>query len=144
MPSGSEHSVPSASLSSVAEPAPATAPSTPNAADAHASDAVMRAMSQMPAMLAYWDKDLRCRYANEAYLGWFGRTAAEMQGIGMRELLGPLYELNRPYIEGALTGVPQEFERRIPLPAGGFRDSLATYTPDIIDGQVPGTQAAQE
>ncbi len=97
-----------------------------------------RVAFQMPAMLAYWDADERCQYANESYLAWFGRTAEEMRGIRMRDLLGRLYELNKPYITQALQGKPQEFERRIPLPDGGFRESLATYTPDIVDGVVRG------
>jgi hypothetical protein len=29
-------------------------------------------------MLAYWDKDLICRYANSAYVDWFGKTKEEM------------------------------------------------------------------
>ncbi len=58
--------------------------------------------------------------------------------MSMKELLGPLYELNLPYILGALRGEKQVFERQIPLPGGGFRESIATYTPDIIDGEVRG------
>ena len=61
-----------------------------------------------------------------------------MVGMRMDELLGPLYEMNLPYILAVLQGEVQVFERRIPLPDGGFRDSIATYTPDIIDGQVLG------
>lgn len=26
------------------------------------------------------------------------------------------------------------FERRIPLPGGGVRESIATYAPDVVDG----------
>lgn len=61
-----------------------------------------------------------------------------MCGITMKELLGPLYELNLPYITAVLQGEKQVFERRIPRPTGGFRESIATYTPYIIDGVVRG------
>ena len=61
-----------------------------------------------------------------------------MKGMSMKELLGPLYEMNLPYILAALKGEKQVFERRIPLPQGGFKDSIATYTPDIVDGAVRG------
>jgi len=92
------------------------------------------------AMLAYWDKNLICRFANAAYRDWFGKTREEMVGIiTIKELLGPIYEKNLPYILGALEGKPQTFEREIPIPeGGGTRYSLANYFPDIIDGQVRG------
>jgi len=95
-------------------------------------------VNQISAMVAYWDANQRCVFANAAYRHWFGRSPEEMIGLSMRELLGELYEKNLPYIEGALAGEPQIFERRIPLPDGGTRDSVATYTPDVVDGVVRG------
>ncbi|MBK6838000.1 MAG: hypothetical protein IPG90_06755 [Bacteroidetes bacterium] len=51
-------------------------------------------------MLAYWDKNLLCRFANGAYLDWFGKSSDEMiDRIHLPELLGPLYEKNHPYIQ---------------------------------------------
>lgn len=90
-------------------------------------------------MLAYWDSEQRCRFANRAYQRWFGVSPESLIGTHISALLGPIYELNRSYIEGALRGVPQEFEREIPDPAGGLsRHSLANYIPDIVDGVVRG------
>ena len=94
---------------------------------------------RIPAMLAYWDAALRCRFANRAYESWFGVTPESLIGKHISELLGPLYQLNRPYLEGALRGEPQEFEREIPSPTGGpTRYSVASYIPDVIDGDVRG------
>lgn len=91
------------------------------------------------AMLAYWDKNLICRFANSAYQHWFGKTREEMVGkITLEELLGPIYIQNLPYILGALGGIPQTFEREIPIPSGGIRYSIANYYPDIVDGEVRG------
>lgn len=91
------------------------------------------------AMLAYWDASLRCRFANRAYERWFGVTPEALLGKHISELLGPLYAINLPYIEGALRGEPQEFEREIPDPAGGPpRHSLANYIPHVVDGAVHG------
>jgi PAS domain S-box-containing protein len=92
------------------------------------------------AMVAYWDKDLVCRYANDAYVDWFGKTKQQMiNRIHIDELLGPLYEKNLPYITGVLSGKKQLFEREIPIPDGsGVRHSLATYFPDIANGEVLG------
>lgn len=107
---------------------------------ARSEGALIRALVDMvPAMLAYWDTAQRCRFANRAYLRWFGVSPESLIGTHIRELLGPLYELNLPYIEGALRGEAQDFEREIPDPAGGPpRHSLASYVPDVVDGVVRG------
>lgn len=96
-------------------------------------------VDHIPAMVAYWDTTLTCRFANHAYRDWFGRTRSELLGIKMPDLLGPLFELNLPHIQAALAGQTQVFERRIPLPCGtAVRESIATYTPDIVEGTVRG------
>ncbi|HET8693227.1 MAG TPA: PAS domain-containing protein, partial [Aquabacterium sp.] len=96
-------------------------------------------VDHVPSMLAYWDRNLRCRFANQAYKVWFGVDPETLLGKSIVELLGPdLYEQNRPHIEGALRGEPQSFERVVPGPNGTRRHSLAHYIPDIVDGQVVG------
>jgi PAS domain S-box-containing protein len=101
---------------------------------------LVRAVADMvPAMLAYWDASQRCVFANRAYVTWFGITPAALVGHTLEELLGPIYPLNRPYIEAALRGEPQEFEREIPDPAGGPpRYSQANYVPDVDGTTVRG------
>lgn len=95
---------------------------------------------KVDAMLAYWDEHLICRFANAAYLDWFGKSKEEMIGkITLRELLGPvIFEKNLPHIIGVLEGTPQTFEREIPSPNGKIRYSLARYFPDNKDGRVAG------
>jgi len=91
------------------------------------------------AMLAYWDKDQICRFANQAYLEWFGKNRDEMIGkMTLQELLGSLYEQNLPYIKLALAGQEQTFEREIPIPSGEKRHSIANYYPHIVNGEVKG------
>ncbi len=98
-----------------------------------------RIADMIPSMLAYWDSNLHCRFANRAYQRWFGVSPESLIGTHISNLLGPLYRLNLPYIEAALRGEPQEFEREIPDPAGGpSRHSLANYIPDVIGGSVRG------
>ena len=92
-------------------------------------------------MLAYWDTQQKCVFANNAYREWFGRTPEEMNGISMETLLGPLYLKNLPYIQAVLDGKRQVFERQIPLPNGETKDTIATYTPIIVDGVVTGFTA---
>jgi diguanylate cyclase (GGDEF)-like protein/PAS domain S-box-containing protein len=97
-----------------------------------------KVIDHVDAMLGYWDRDLRCKFANAAYQTWFGRSRQEMIGISMEDLLGPLFELNLPHIQAALRGEVQVFEREIPLPDGSVRHSLASYYPDISNGAVLG------
>jgi PAS domain S-box-containing protein len=99
----------------------------------------LRVADHVSAMLAYWDKNLICQFANAAYRDWFGKTREEMVGkISIKELLGPIYDRNLPYILGVLEGKRQTFEREIPIPSGSTRHSLANYFPDIVNGEVRG------
>lgn len=96
-------------------------------------------IDRIPAMIAYWDRDEICRFANQAYQRWFGKSREQLIGTRLCDLLGPIYALNRPYIQAALAGEEQTFERQIPAPNGsGMRDSIATYTPDVQNGAVSG------
>ena len=42
----------------------------------------------IPGLVAYWDEDMRCRFANRAYLEWFGKTADEILGHAREEVVG--------------------------------------------------------
>lgn len=98
-----------------------------------------RLVDSVPALLAYWDANLRCRFANRAYETWFGADPQGLVGTSLCELLGPeLFALNEPYIQGALAGELQVFERIIPGPDGTRRHSLATYVPAREEGVVVG------
>ncbi|MCE9596663.1 MAG: response regulator [Spirochaetia bacterium] len=96
-------------------------------------------MDNVPSLIGYWDADLRNRFANKAYMEWFGVDAANVRGKHIREVIGEeRYVLNLPYIEGALRGEKQVFERTIPTPAGETYHSLAQYIPDLQGTTVRG------
>jgi diguanylate cyclase (GGDEF)-like protein/PAS domain S-box-containing protein len=106
--------------------------------DAELCELVLTLLDHLDAMVAYWDANQVCVFANNAYREWFGKSKSEVIGLTMKQLLGPLYHRNLPYIEAALGGNRQVFEREIPGPDGIVRHSLATYTPHIVDGAVRG------
>ena len=94
----------------------------------------------LPGMVGYWDHELRCRFANAAYVEWFGRSPEAMRDITLAELLGPtLFETNEPYISGALRGQTQSFQRTLIKPSGEVGHTWTNYIPDLdAEGRAQG------
>lgn len=113
---------------------------TPSHQSPSAERTLRSILDNLPSMIGYWGADQRNHFGNYAYRDWFGIDPATMPGMHIREVIGEeRYRLNLPYIEAALRGEPQEFERAIPSPDGkSVRHSLANYIPDVIDGKVVG------
>lgn len=90
-------------------------------------------------LLAYWDKDLRCRFANRTYESWFGVSPEQLLESHITDYLRPLFERNRVHIEAALAGEPQRFQCEVPRVGGGPpRYCLTNYLPDVVDDTVRG------
>ena len=102
------------------------------------SEIALLVLVQTPAIVAYVDRELSYRFANSAYLEWFGKSRQEMQHMTMQEVLGPIFEKNLPYIRAALAGAQQVFEREVVLPSGAVRYGLMTYKPDMVENYVRG------
>jgi diguanylate cyclase len=93
----------------------------------------------IPGLVAYWDRDLRCRFANPAYRAWFSRESDDLLGTRLQDLMGErLFELNRRYVERVLAGKEQRFEREMVRPDGGVGHLFVHYLPDCVDGDVLG------
>ena len=96
-------------------------------------------INHLPALIGYWDRELRNVIANDAYVEFFGVTPGEARGRHVREILGEaLYELNKPFIEGVLAGKDQLFERTLIDSRGVTRYTQASYVADIVDDEVLG------
>ncbi len=96
--------------------------------------------NHVQAMLAYWDKNEVCLFANQAYLDWFGKSKEEIVGkMTMLDLFGPvIYNKNLAHIAEALKGNTQRFERASKKPSGEVINVIVEYYPDFIDGKVRG------
>ncbi|GGL18119.1 hypothetical protein GCM10010844_41220 [Deinococcus radiotolerans] len=88
-------------------------------------------LDHLPVMIGYWDAQQRNRFGNQRYVDWYAQPPAQLHGQQLRDVIGPdLYARNRPFIEKALQGEPQSFERRITTPDGRVLDTLLQYIPD--------------
>ncbi|WP_207535600.1 PAS domain-containing protein [Desertivirga arenae] len=96
-------------------------------------------LANTKALLGYWDKNMVCRFANQAYEEWLGIKPEDIVNKStLREFLGPVFEKHFPMIQKVLLGEPQAFERDFKLPNGGVRRAVVSYTPDVIGDSVEG------
>jgi len=124
-------------------PPPATATGNPPPGAAPAGTDTPQLMAGLadavPGILAYWDQALRCRFANRAYLEWFGWRAEDVFGRGLHELFDPDYARSvlQP-LRDALAGQAQQVLRITDRPEGHHVHQVH-YLPDRArDGTVRG------
>jgi len=101
---------------------------------------LQRIADSIPALIGYWNTELCCEFANDAYRAYSGLTPQQMIGLHFREVLGEkLFTMNSPHAYAALAGEPQRFQRRVIGPDGRPRDTEGQYLPDRdADGVVRG------
>jgi len=104
------------------------------------NSALLRVLAEkLPATLAYCDTSEFCQFANRAHEQWFGVAPEAIIGRHTQEFLGPFYARSKAYIDAALQGHEQVFEREMPDPAGGpTRYAQIQYIPHLVDGVVRG------
>ena len=96
----------------------------------------------LPSKVSYWDAQLRCHYANAAYLDWLGKHPDDMLGKHARDILGDeLFAQSEAAMLGAIAGQPQRFEHHIVKFDGRHGYMLTIYIPDQVGDQVDGFYA---
>jgi PAS domain S-box-containing protein len=106
---------------------------------ARSQDFLRRLADTIPGPIGYWDKDLRCRFANEAYRGWLAVDPQRMLGMSMQELFGEeVFVQNEEHVRAALRGERRDFEREFVRADGSATHILVSYAPQAIDGVVQG------
>jgi PAS domain S-box-containing protein len=93
----------------------------------------------LPVMIAYWNADLICLFANKPYMEWFEKAPQQMLGINKRDLLDKEeFALHYGHLQKVLEGIPQSFERTFHK---NNRQTIYTHTqylPDNQDGKTKG------
>ena len=93
----------------------------------------------LPALILYWDRDQKCRFANNHAAISFGLTEGQTIGKTLREVMDhDGYAAKLKYIEGALAGYSQEYEQPCTLPSGQAGCQLVNLVPDYQGQNVVG------
>jgi len=93
----------------------------------------------LPVRVAYWDRDLSCRFANRVYCDWLGKSLDQVLGKTKAEIFGDAQSRERlANAQAALAGEPQTFESEETSAAGRSGVWQVQYIPDVQRGEVRG------
>ena len=101
---------------------------------------MQRAMDSVALPISFVDTDERLRFVNHTTTAWYGRSAEELIGLPMRDLMsGDDYRFAKPYIEAALSGESVQYEREMRYHDGARRWVLIRYVStrdehDVVTG----------
>jgi two-component system, cell cycle sensor histidine kinase and response regulator CckA len=108
-----------------------------------ASEARLRAIAEaVPAMVAYWDTELRCRFANQIAVDALFGGRRDHVGRTMAELVAPgLLARSEAAFRSALTGELLQSERAVVGADGREQFMRSAIVPHWVDGAVVGVVA---
>jgi two-component system sensor histidine kinase/response regulator len=90
----------------------------------------------IPGLVTFWDRGLRCRFANRTYLEDFGRTEEQVIGHTRAEIFGDAHaDAVNDRLQMALGGHGQVFEFQPRLAAG--RDADSVYQVHYVPAHAP-------
>jgi PAS domain S-box-containing protein len=93
-------------------------------------------------MLAYWDKDLICRFASKAYAEWLGLDLPMMvDKMHVSQVLGDSYEQTISYFRTAQNRNGHTSSFSITLHYGKFTQAEIVFSPDEVGGTIIGFYA---
>jgi diguanylate cyclase (GGDEF)-like protein/PAS domain S-box-containing protein len=88
----------------------------------------------VPAMAVSWDENLRCRFANKVFTGFYGLVLEDIMGKHVREILGEeVYREIEGHLAQTLRGHPVTYQSTRKLPNGEPRYLEINLLPHIGD-----------
>ena len=92
-----------------------------------------------PVQIAFFDRDLICRFANASYARWVRHNGCEPVGLHLSQIARPQdFESARQRLAAALSGIPQRFEGEREFPDGTHFYASIEYIPFRSHGVVQG------
>ena len=93
----------------------------------------------LPGRIVYWDRDMRCLFANRFYCEWFGFKREDIVGRTVGEIFpAQRWRPVEPQIQRVLAGETQLFEREETDADGHPATTLVHFLPDMADGKARG------
>ena len=93
----------------------------------------------VPVQLAFYDRELICRFANASYARWLNRPPDELVGLHLSQVARPEnFASAQAHLVNALAGETQRFEGNRTFPDGASFYASIEYTPYHIGGEVQG------
>ena len=84
----------------------------------------------LPAMTAYFDRDLRLQFINKSFAEWLDQPRGSMLGRSMEEITGKeAFDHRRAMVEAALAGERQFFVANFDHPTRGMLAAQTEYVP---------------
>ena len=88
----------------------------------------------LPGLIAFWDQDQHCQYANATHQKWLDLAPDELNDMALARVLGEgLYQQFQPHINQVLRGDQQSFELELPT-VQGTRTVLVNLLPFVRSG----------
>ena len=95
--------------------------------------------NEVPVQLAFYDRDLICRFANASYARWLGGDPAALLGLHLSEIARPEdMAQSQEHVQAVLQGTPRRFEGDRQLPDGSRLYVSIELTPYVEQGEVRG------
>ncbi len=86
----------------------------------------------LPAFIAYIDKEQRYRFVNRVVEDWYGRPARDILGRTVEEMIRPeTYEILRPRFAALMDGQRMQFEDTVEYPDGRRRTVSFDWVPEM-------------
>ncbi|AOW11592.1 hypothetical protein LPB72_22950 [Hydrogenophaga crassostreae] len=93
----------------------------------------------VPVQLAFYDRDLICRFANASYARWLGTDPKALLGLHLSDITRPEYfRQGQPHLQATLKGEARRFEGERVFPDGHRFYASIEYAPYIEQGEVQG------
>lgn len=100
---------------------------------------LVRLTNALPILVGFIDHNLIYRFANDAYMEWFGRNPVEVVGSSVSDIISPEYlEKRLPLLKRALAGETIVTDSPILRPDGKTRHAETRYVPRKTDKGVEG------